>query len=301
MTFLQMQQQLAYRLGAYDQSVSSDATKLKSFLNMAQQDITARQNWDFMLAHEIVQTVVDITTGTVSVSAGGTTVTFSSAPAVSVTDWFIKFSSSDNWYRISDHTAASTTATLTQAYGETSNLSSGTYTLRKLFYSTSTPLDSILDIKKTTDGSVLASSSARDTDVFLPLYWDSGEVYKYISSIPESDGDLRFSLIYSPSSVINLQVRGIKRLSDMSADSDVSVIPSRWHPTVVELGAYYGFSSLNDDSRAKMAYEKSELGVQSMASVYSPDLGRSRVMKSLTDGVAEGPAYTLPPQYGSQS
>lgn len=292
-----MQQELSDRLAAYDQTVSADATKLKRWLNMAQQDITSRQNWSFMLAHEIIQTVTDITTGTIAVAAGATALTFTSAPAVSVAEYFIKFGSETSWYKISAHTAASTSATITPAYGGTSNLTASTYVLRKLFYSTSTPLDSILDMKKTAGGRFVESANSRETDVFLPLYWDTGEIYKYISSIPDSTGAIRFSFLYCPSAIENIQVRGVKKLTDLSADADISIIPSRWHSTILDLASFYGFSSL-DDNRATTFYQKAGAGIETMAQTYGPDLGRIRVTKSLQDGISDGPLYTLPSQFG---
>lgn len=292
-----MQQELSDRLAAYDQTVSSDATKLKRWLNMAQQEITSRQNWSFMLSHEIIQTVLEITTGTVAVATAGSTVTFTSGPAASVTEYFIQFGSETSWYKVSAHTAAAVTATITPAYGGTANLTASTYKLRKLFYATSTPLDSILDIKKTASGRFVESGNSREDDVFLPLFWGTGEIYKYISSIPDSTGALRISFLYCPSAIENLQVRGVKKLTDLSSDADISIIPTRWHSTVLDLASFYGFSSL-DDTRAKTFYEKADLGIEAMAQTYSPDLGRSRIGKSVQTGITEGPAYTLPSTYG---
>jgi hypothetical protein len=214
-----------------------------------------------------------------------------------VTDWFILFSGDSNWYKISSHTAGAFTATMTTSYGGTSNLSGSSYKLRKLFYSTSTPMSSILDIKKMAPGRFLESANARDTDVFLPLYWDGGAVYKYISSIPDSNGSVRFSFLYSPGTVENMQVRGIKSLSDMSSDSDVSIIPSRWHSAIIDLASFYGFSTL-DDTRAQIFLVRAEKTIANMAETYAPDLGRVRISRSLNTGILEGPAYVLPPQYG---
>jgi len=292
-----MQQELSDRLAAYDQTVSADATKLKRWLNMAQQDITSKANWPFMIANEIVQTVADITTGTVTISDASTALTFSSGPSVSVANWFIKFSTSNNWYQISSHTAASTSATLTTALGEGGNISAGTYKLRKLFYKTSTPLDGILDMKQFVTPVRLESVSPFVGDIFLPLYWDSGTVYKYISSPYSSTDGLQFSFVYSPSSVQNIMVRGIKKLSDLSSDTDTSIIPARWHSAIVDLASFYGFSSL-DDTRATEFYGKANTGIEDMRRTYTPDLGRHRIMRSVDSGVLMDPAYNLPSNYG---
>lgn len=297
MSFLVMQEELSDRLSAYDYTVSSDAKRLKRWLNMAVQDITSRQNWPFMLAHEVIQTIGDYTTGTVSVSAGSALATLSSPPAYSLLDWFIRFENDSNWYRVTAHTASSTSVTISPSYIGPTNLTSGTFKARKLFYSTSTPLDSVLDVKKMSPGRFLESANARDVDVFLPLYWDAGAVYKYISSVPGADGGIRFSLLYSPSSQENLQVRGVKRLADMVLDTDTSLIPVRWQSAIIDLAAFYGFSSL-DDNRAGAFFQKAEQVIEAMATTYDADLGRSRVTRSLNTGILEGPAYVLPPQYG---
>lgn len=292
-----MQQEVSDRVGAYDSTVSGDATKLKRWINMAIQDITARRNWPFMYYHETIQTVTDTTTGTVSISAASTTVTFSSGPAVSVTDYFIKFEGDNNWYRISSHTAAATTATLNVAYAGTSNLVAGTYTLRKLFYATATPLDSIVDIKSTANGRIIESANPREADVFLPLYWDSGQVYAYISSIPDTTGGIRISFLKSPADAENLQVRGIKKLVDLSADSDVPLVPVRWHSAILDLASFYAFSSL-DDTRSTDFYNRAEAMIESMWQIYAADLGRQRIMRPVDSGYIDGPVYTLPAQYG---
>lgn len=294
-----MQQEVSDRVGAYDSTVSGDATKLKRWINMAVQDITARYNWPFMIYHEIIQTVTDTTTGTIAINSGSTALTFSSAPSVSVTDYFIKFSGDNNWYRVSSHTAASTSATISPAYGGTSNLSATSYTLRKLFYATSTPLDSILDIKSTVNGRMIDPVSPREADVFLPLYWDSGQVYAYLASIPDSTGGIRISFLHSPATVENLQVRGIKKLVDMSGDTDTPFIPVRWHSGILDLASFYAFSSL-DDTRSTDFYNRAEVLIQSMTQVYSADLGRHRIMRPVDSGYIDGPVYTLPTQYGVQ-
>lgn len=297
MNFLTMQQELSDRVKAYDETISADATDLKRWLNMGKDFICGYDNWPFMYYHEIIQTVVDITTGTVAIPVASTTVTFSSAPTVSCTDRFIRFGDDSNWYKITSHTASASTATISPAYYGTSDLTAETYKVRKLFYATATPMDSILDIKKMAPGRFLESANARDTDVFLPLYWDQGAVYKYISSIPDSTGGVRFSLLYSPSDVENLQVRGIKTMADMSSDSDSPIWPSRWHDACVDFAAHYAFVGL-DDSRAKMEFERGEMKLKLMQNLYAPDLGRHRISRSLNTGILEGPAYVLPPQYG---
>ncbi len=112
-TNLVLKQELADRLGAYDQTVSADNTKLQRWINLAQQYICGKRNWPFMLANEIVQTVPDYTTGTCTVAAAGTTVTFSGTITPSKLNHFIQFADSKNWYQITAHTNGTNTATIT--------------------------------------------------------------------------------------------------------------------------------------------------------------------------------------------
>lgn len=297
MNFLTMQQELESRLSIYDLTVSSQATKLKRWLNMGQQYICGKYLWPFMYAEEIVQTVTDITTGTVSINAGDTALTFSSAPTVSVADRYIQLETSSDWYKITSHTASSTSATISPAYVGTTNLTGGTYTVRKLLYTTTTPLVQILDMKQLVTPVRLISQSPREADFFLPLYYDAGVPYYYIMSSPSSSGTPQFSLMLSPDSVINIMVRGIKNLSDMSSDSDTSVIPSQWHDAIINIAAFYGFQA-SDDTRAATELQVGESRIADMRKTYSHDLGRLRIMQGVDTDYNFGLQWGLPSNFG---
>ena len=293
-----MQSELSDRLGAYDNTISADLTKIKRWLNMGYQYICGKHNWPFLLGYEIVQTVIDITTGTVSVNAADTTITLSSAPSVSVANRYIQFSSSDDWYQITAHTAAAPTATISPSYGQTSNLSAGTYKIRKLLYATTTPLASYFDIKKTVNPGRLESVNQREGDFFLSLYLDATNTNTtYLMGPVDSSGNLQFSLAPPPSVAINLLVRGIKAITELSSDSDTPIFPAKWHDAVVDRGAFYGFQSL-DDTRAADNLAVGDQKIADMLRVYSTDLGRHRVMAAVDSDYDFGPVYTLPGDYG---
>ncbi len=297
MTFLTLQQELESRLSAYDLTNSTQATKLKRWLNMAVGYICGKRLWPFMLAEEIVQTVADITTGTVSIAASDTALTFSSAPTVTVANRYVQFSTSSDWYQITAHTASSTSATISPAYVSTSALSAGTYKVRKLLYSTTTPLLQVIDMKQLVTPVRLVSQSPVGTDFFLSLYYDAGNPYYYTVSSPSSTGALQFSLLLSPDSVLNLMIRGVKALTDMSADADIPVIPTPWHDAIVNIGAYYGFQGL-DDTRANTELTIGEARITDMAGVYTPDIGRHRVMASMDNDSNFGLQWALPAECG---
>lgn len=298
MTFLTMQQELADRLRSYDSTIQSDLTKIKRWLNMGVQYICGKYLWPFMLAEEIVQTVTDITTGTVSMAAGGITITFTNAPSISVQDRYIQFpDTSTDWYKITDHTASSLTATISPPFVGTSTYNNGTYTIRKLLYSTTTPLIQILDMKQLVTPVRLVSQSPRSTDFFMPLYYDPGATYYYIMSTPNSSGTQQFSLLPSPDTVFNLMVRGVKNLTDMSSDTDVPIIPIPWHDAIINVASYYGFQSL-DDTRAEAELVIAEKRIADMKNNYVLDPGRHRIMASVDNDSQYGLQWAEPSQFG---
>lgn len=297
MNFATMQQELSDRVPVFDNTVSDDLTKLKRWLNMGQRYILSKANWDFMTAYETIQTVTDITTGTASINSGLTTVTLSVAPTVSVAGRYIQFSSSQDWYEIISHTANSTSLTVGVPYGQSSNLTAGTYTIRKLLYASSVPLDSILDMKKTVNPMRLESLNRREADFFLPLYLTAAEPTFYIIGPLSSSGFIQFSLANPPSTVFNLLLRGTKTFADMSADTDTSAIPWRWHTAIIHMAAFYAFQSV-DDTRAADEFTMAELQIKDMERVYAMDNGRHRVMAAFETLYQDGPLYSLPPNFG---
>jgi hypothetical protein len=92
-------------------------------------------------------------------------------------------------------------------------------------------------------------------------------------------------------------IRGIQKLSDLSADADISLIPVPWHDAIINVGAYFGFQGL-DDTRASQELEIGEIRIADMARNYGHDIGRHRVMQPVEDGNINGIQYVLPSNYG---
>lgn len=295
-----MYQELSDRLGAYDSAISGDLVKLKRWLNMAQQYICGKRLWPFMLAEEIVQTVTDVTTGSLSVDAGASAVTFATNPVGSYVGRYIQLQTTQDWYKITAHVSNSITAFISPAYVGTSNAAFISYKVRKLLYTTTTPLIQILDMKQLVSPMQLISQAPSGTDFFLPLYYDVGATSAYVMSSPSSTGGLQFSFMQSPDAVMNIMIRGIRALADLSATSDESIIPSPWHDAMINIGAHYGFQSL-DDTRAKLELEIGESRIEDMSRTYSHDLGRHRVMQSIDNNSNPGLTWTLPSNIGPVS
>lgn len=265
---------------------------------MSIQYICGKRLWPFMLGEEIVQTVIDYTTGTASVAEASTTVTFSGTIADSKTNQYIKFASSNDWYQITAHTAGTATATITP--GAAAVNTSATFTIRKLLYTTTTPLIQILDMKQMVTPVRLLSQSPQGTDFFLPLYYSSGTPAFYTMSSPSSAGNPQFSFMLSPDSVLNVMVRGIKTLTDLSDDADVPAIPIPWHDGIVNIAAFYGFQGL-DDTRSKLELEVGEKRINDMATILNHDLGRHRVMQPVDGEWNSGLKWSLPSTFGPEA
>lgn len=279
MTFLTLQQELAIQCGL-DQTISSQATLLKRWLNNAQQIILRSFEWPFLRSPTplVIQTVADITTGTVATIAGSTSITFSSAPTVSVANRYIQTSSSSDWYKITSHTASSTSATLEIVAINTA--ASATYTVRKVYYGTSTSVDRIIQVWQDVLPYQLLETTPEYFQSFNPGFLSSGTPRIYCMAGIDSSagaGTPQFRLWPNPDAIINLRIDYFTVATDMSVDSDVSVIPAKWHTTVLLEGAKAQAFSFLDDGRYKDSVILFSSMIEEMKNEYENSLHRHRV------------------------
>lgn len=178
---------------------SNSQTRVDRWLNAAQNDICSRWPWTFMFGRETVVTVVDKTAGTVSVTAGATTVTgVSTAFASTDVGSFIQFQGENDWYLISAVTPT-TTLTIATAYAQTANLSAGTYIIRKFFYSLSSAADRIIDIRNWSTPVKLVQIDPRTLDSVVPLMPATGNTYAYVAYGVDSSGNIQITPYPFPS------------------------------------------------------------------------------------------------------
>lgn len=282
-SFLTLQQELSAQAGL-DQTVSSTATLLKRWLNNAQQVITRAYEWPFMRSPTplVIQTVTDITAGTVATVAGSTSITFSTMPldpngvSVSVAGRFIQTSSSKDFYRITAHTSGTTAATLEVPAIFTA--AAATYAVRKYFYSTSTNVDSIIEISQDVLPYQLIETSYEYFQSFNPGFLSSGTPRIYCMQGVDSSGTPQFRLWPNPDAVINLSVWYQTVATDMVADGDVSVIPAKWHTTVLLEGAKIQAFSYLDDTREQQSLQVFQAQLEDMKSNFDNSMHRHRVM-----------------------
>lgn len=250
--------------------LTQDSAIVGAWINGAYQFVSGMFNWPWLIKTGTIQTVADITTGTVAVSAGGTALTFSSGPAVSVAnDYWIQFTTSSDWYPISAHTAASTSATIAVPYVGTASYSS-TYILRKIFYSLPSDLDRLDEIRQAITKQKLEYIDYRTfhryiadpTASYTPIY------YSLIGL--DSSQYWRIGLYPTPNAVINLQLLYYQKLTELSASSDTPLIPAKWHGVLVWGAlAMYGHDFI-DDTRVKTAQQRFQAGCEEMMAHYNP-------------------------------
>lgn len=261
MTFLQIRQRVAELMGlsSVDTTPDDNATveeKLKAWVNARYKVIAAKESWNWLIKDFILQTVADITTGTVEATNASTTITFSSGPTNSVTGYFIQFSDTDDWYEISAHTAAATTATLSVPFLGTTS-STLTYILRKTYYALPSDTGKILNLRQTRTKEPLRYVPIRQLDRMVPDRTRTGKPEWYTISGVDSDRLYKLEFYPVPNEAMNINGRYYEVVSDMSADSDIPVLPEAYHDILVwDVLSTYGFTFLDDTriSSAKAEY-----------------------------------------------
>lgn len=280
MDFLTQQVEVAAQLGL-DNTQSQFQTLIKRWLNISQRMIIEAFDWPFLRSSTplVIQTVPDISTGTITTVANSTTVTFSSAPTVSVAGRFLQTNSSKDWYRISSHTASSTSATL-----ETAAIYSGSaiaYTVRKFYYSTDGTVDRIKQIRQSVTPYQLEEYTPERFAAIFPDPTQTGNPLMYMISGKDSSGFWQFTLWPIANTTVNLYVDYLQMVTDLSADSDVSIIPSKWHTTAMVQGALLQGYNFLDDTRAVNAKVLFDQNIETMKKDFEPGMKLQRTFRTI--------------------
>lgn len=278
MTFLTLQTRVANETGL---DVTTDTTMIKAWINAAYKAVCGAYNWPWLLKPATIQTVPDITTGTVSINAGSTTVTFTSAPASSVANqYMIQFTDVTNdWYEISAHTGGATTATLAVPFVGSSNVSGQAYILRKVRYSLPSDLDRMVDIRQTITDLKLGAVDIRTFDRYLPDPTATGDPVYYSMCGLDSNKYWQITLYPIPEDIENLLLRYLYMPADMSGDSDTPVLPEKFHDILV-FGALYMYGHpFIDDTRYTIARQRFSELIDTMKAECNPNPDLMRVIQ----------------------
>ena len=106
----------------------------------------------------------------------------------------------------------------------------------------------------------------------------------------DSSGYPQFILFPTPDTVLNLYIDYLRVATDMSADADVSIIPAKWHTTVLMQGAKCHAFDFLDDTRSKDAWKLFGALLEEMKNNYQNSVALHRVMRAID----EQPASSFP-------
>ena len=269
MDFSELKTRVANETGM---DLTIDDSIVGEWINSAYNHICGILNWPWLEKQSTIQTVADITTGTVSVNSASTALTFSSGPAVSVANqYMIQFTdTSDDWYYISSHTAGSTSAVLSVPYADSSNLSGGAYILRKVFYSLPSDMDRMIDARQTIEKQKLGAIDVRTFDRYLPDPTATGTPLYYYMVGLDANQYWQIGLYPVPTTINNIQLRYLQKPTELSSDTDTPLLPVKFHDVIICAALFMYGHPFIDDTRFSMAERRYSQLLQDMKQNYSP-------------------------------
>lgn len=303
MQFTTMQAEVFAQTGL-DSTNTNNQTLVKRWLNITQQDIVGRWPWTFLRGEEFITTVPDYTTGTVSVSAGGTTVTGSGtvfASGVGDGTYKIQFAGALDWYLVTTYNSG-TSLTIGTAYAPTVNAVNVTYTLRRMLYPLSSACDRIIDCKNNNTPIKMFETDMRTLDSVSPDLEAVNNSYGYVAWTTNTTStspyyqNIMIQPYPYPSDTRLFWVKTLLRVADMVNTTDISVIPVKWHHILIyganALGSMY-MRRLDIATTWKNEYE-SKIDEMMLQGKLSED--DNPVLKSV-DSVARGQFIQMPGNY----
>lgn len=282
MNFGAMQARVAQETGL---SVTDDATMIQAWLNGAYQQLSGFFDWPWLLTNFTLQTVADITNLTATVNAGASSVTLSSTVTPSLaTNYYIKLTDTtqggtSDWYQITAHSAGTNALTLSVPFVGASNYVTGSCKIRKVYYSLPSTIDRLSDLRQSVTKQKIELIDKLTFDKMVPDPDNTGTpTYAYLTGI-DSSANWQMSFYPLPSSIVNIQGRGYRKVVEMASDVDVSLVPEKWSNVIVFLAlALYGHDYI-DDSRVATAQARAKEIVQEMMKEFNPFPGEFHVIQ----------------------
>lgn len=278
---------------------------------MAQQYISGRHPWSWLQTREVLQSVVDKTAGTVAITSGTTTVTGTgTAFAASDVGSFIQFganTSGNDWYRITTFTSATSIA-IEANYAGTTNLTAATYTIRKWYYALSSAVDRIIQVRQAITPVRLYPMQFLAMSRWTPMHSITGNPYAYAAAAQDAIyssgtldavnvGNWAIQLYPWPSTAMNYEVDYYRTLTDLSANGDTGLIPSKMRDTVLIDGSVaYTFAYLNDP-RYQQYWQKFEEGIERFWQEDGQDRGQMNVIEAVDNTTQDPDIIRFPSSY----
>lgn len=298
LTFADLQNEVFAHTGL-DSTDATNTTNVNRWINYVQQDLCARWPWQFLEGRQVVQTIPDITTGTVSINSGATSVTGTS------TNWtftfaagtqYIQFAGSNDWYQITA-LSSPTSLSINGNYTGTVNAVNVAYIIRVFYYQLASSTDRIIDARNWNTPVKLVNVDVRTLDDIRPNPQSTNSSYGYICwGVNPATGNLMVGLYPYPSDVRNIELRVLLRPTDMAGSTDVPSIPNKYAHLLAWGAIAIGYSFLRKMDIAEAWNAKLEQRVMQMRSEYRMTEDYQPVMRSI-DSIQRSKWLQFPDQY----
>ncbi len=213
---------------------TTSITRIKRNVNMAYlQRVVPYKRWPWLVSSFDLSLPAYINTGTVAVTQNSTTITFSSAPAVDLDGYWFSIDGSSKRYRISAHTAASTTATLEVAYTDDTN-TAATFKVWKDSVELAATVRETIEVTRDEKFDPLEAAGLQEMRRLInqdPKYEAPPERYH---TLQETDGTR--TIIVWPAlqdKKTTLHVDAVRVVSPLENDSDEPLIPPHYRHILV--------------------------------------------------------------------
>jgi hypothetical protein len=246
--------------------------------------------WWWLEKNQDVQTVAKITTGTVTIAADSTTVTFSSAPSVDLDNYWFKVSGYPEVIKISAHTAASSTATLASAWRRGA-VTAASYTLWKDEFALDSDMKEVIQVTHEhipVPLDMKASNKFNEIRARLPEY----NGYPRIATIGDFDSSgNRIMRVYPACDTTRytLHVQGVVEATRLSADSDEPLMPLEDRVVLFYGGCSRAWRRERNESEANNNWQLMMAKLNEMA-------GKSQDAPKITEMMVD-PDYTINKRY----
>lgn len=267
-----------------DGTSSYEATALK-YVNSVYHAIIAGANefgidcgepwvWAQATSPQVLTLKAPYETGTCTFTNASATATLSTACSYSLAGYFIKPESGRDWYRVSAHTAATTTITLDQAYIE-ATATAAVFQAIKTDYALSTAVmrmcapmscyrDNISVYGDPERGQIFEIDINTMTRKYPRMLIRAGVPNKYCPVGFDTTGNLTVRFNSYPLEDIRVEVPYIPIATDLTdSGSSIPIIPFGYREVLVHGAAYYLMLD-KSDNRAEIEAQLAKLKLQSL-------------------------------------
>lgn len=279
---------------------SADSTRLGVWVNEAYRFLSGMREWPWLFKTGVIQTTADNTSLTATVNAGATSVTLSSTVANTLANnYYIQFSTTDDWYQITAHTAGTSAVTLGQAYVGSSNLTSGACTIRRVFYSLASDADRIIDMRQMITDKEVTYVDPRQLDHVIPDATATGTPEVFTLHGFDSSNLWRAYFYPIPSATINIHYRYYQKITDLSG-TDAPLMPEKFHSAIVFTAlAMFGHPYIDDTRMASAENRARQLVTEMVEQVTKSIPANHPVMQPWDKRITRYPLRPqFPPEFG---